>query len=70
MAAFTFRVGHLEKKPDYEVGDLVTEGNCIGRMGNTGQSKFNHVHSDCIHGYVKEIIRLSEIGDDKEYKPS
>ena len=65
MGVFTHRIGHLEKLPDLHVGDLVAEGDIIGRMGNTGQSKFNHVHQDCIHGHVSHIVRLNEIEDDR-----
>lgn len=65
MDSFTVRYAHLEKLPDLQKGDLVTYGDKICRMGSTGQSKFNHLHIDCVHGSVDKIIRLFEIDDDK-----
>ncbi len=72
MKPFTFRVGHLEYLPEYCIGDIITAGNKIGRMGTTGQSEFNHVHMDVVEGFVDHIIRLSEIGyeDDTEFTPN
>lgn len=69
MEQFTQRLAHLEYKPHYKPGDLIYQNNLVCRMGNTGQSKWPHLHTDCIYGYVDKIIRLKYIGDDKEYKP-
>jgi hypothetical protein len=41
-------------------------------MGSTGDSKFNHLHIDVIESLIDRIIRLEEIGYEKEqsYKPN
>ncbi len=70
MEQYTYRAAHLLEEPDFRVGDQIVFGNSIGTMGNSGQSRWAHLHNDVVKGYVKEIIRLSEIGDDKKYKPS
>ncbi len=70
MKKYTFRAGHLLEEPDFRTGEQIVFGNCIGTMGTSGQSKFNHLHMDVVEGYVNKIIRLSEIGEDKKYTPS
>lgn len=66
---YTIRFAHLTEPSPLKVGDSVKFGDLIGTMGNTGQSKFNHLHMDCVEGFIKHIIRLKEIGKNKAYKP-
>jgi len=41
----------------------------IGMMGNTGQSTANHLHIDCVEGYVSEIYHQYQIYN-KQLTPS
>ena len=67
---YTVRYAHLKEAPELKEGDSVSRGDKIGTMGSTGQSKFNHLHMDCVKGFVDKLIRLSEIGYGKEgYTP-
>ncbi len=67
---YTVRFAHMFKRSPLKVGDSVAFGDLIGIMGSTGQSKHNHVHMDLVEGFVKKIIRLKQIGEDKKYIPS
>ena len=69
---YTCRHGHLESLPDWKVGDLIFQGDKIGRMGTSGQSVFPHDHIDVIEGHINKIIRLKKIGYEPEhiYKPN
>ena len=72
MKAYTCRYAHLEELPIPLVNDIIYRGDKVGRMGSTGQSKFNHLHIDVVHTYVDRILRLSQIGYEIEhdYVPS
>lgn len=72
MKPYTYRLAHLESIPDIRVGDIVKPNDHIGRMGNTGKSKWPHLHHDVIEGFVTRIIRLKEIGyeNNYSYKPN
>ena len=62
MKTFTVRFAHLENRPHLSVGQIIFEGDKIGRMGNSGSSTADHLHIDVIEMFVKKIIRLKEIG--------
>lgn len=66
---YTVRYAHLAEYPNLKVGQSLKFGDLIGKMGNTGQSKFPHLHIDVVAEFIRHIIRLSEIGPDKKYKP-
>lgn len=57
----TQRFCHLESLPEYQVGDIITTGQKIARMGSTGQSTANHVHTDNVEGYHSTPWRLSDM---------
>ena len=57
----TLRVAHLESKPAYKVGDKITRGMKIGRMGNTGKSTAAHAHMDVVDGVVRKHFYLSDM---------
>ena len=46
---WTFRLLHLASYFDLSVGDLVTKGMLIGRMGKSGTNAY-HVHADAVEG--------------------
>lgn len=58
---YTRKYAHLGKLPNLKVGQIIKRGDKIGRMGNTGSSTANHLHSDLIKGFHGKIWRLSEI---------
>lgn len=66
MNKFTVRHAHLYKKSPLQEGQIITYGQLIGIMGSSGQSKHNHLHTDCIHGHINKIVRLKDIVDDRE----
>ncbi len=72
MKSFTVRYAHLEEMPIPQIADVIFPGDKVGRMGSTGQSKFNHLHIDVIESLIDKIIRLEEIGyeDNKNYLPN
>ena len=54
------RFAHLKTKPNYKPGDILTRGDIIGTMGNTGKSTGAHLHFDLIqfksvHEAKKEV---------------
>jgi len=69
---YTVRFAHLKNKPDFNFLDTIIEGDNIGIMGSSGQSKHNHLHIDCINGFIDSIVRLKEIGYEgyNKYTPS
>lgn len=72
METYTVRFAHLAEIPIQKIGDIIFRGDKVGRMGNTGQSTADHVHTDVIEGLVDKIIRLEEIGyeEGKSYLPN
>ena len=66
---YSVRYAHMNEASPLEIGDSISYGDFIGVMGTTGQSKWPHTHLDLVKGFVKIIIRLSEIGPFKKYKP-
>ena len=71
MKRYTVRFAHLKETPIPKVGDIIYRGDKVGRMGSTGQSTANHLHIDVIETLQNKIIRLKEIGYEKEkYKPN
>ncbi len=58
---YTVRYTHLEYYPRLQLGELITSGDKIGRMGNTGASLGNHLHIDCIRGRTSSIWHLYEM---------
>ena len=72
MKAYTYRIAHLELIPEIDVGDIIQPDQKIGRMGNTGKSKWPHLHQDVIHGFITKIVRLKQIGYEPRhiYTPS
>jgi len=47
---YTARFAHLEKLPEYKVGEQVTRGMIIGRMGDSGSGTGAHLHLDVVEG--------------------
>ena len=72
MKQYTVRYAHLEKLSDLVEGDMVMGDTKVGRMGNTGKSTANHLHIDVVEGFIRHILRLSQIGYEKDnkYTPS
>ena len=72
MKSYTVRFAHLEELPIAMEGNVIFEGDKVGKMGSSGQSKFNHLHIDVIEGLLNKIVRLNEIGyePEKTYKPN
>ena len=67
---YTARFAHLNNLPQYSVGDKIFRGDVVGRMGSTGQSKVAHLHIDVVEGHINSIIRLKDIGYDKQFIPN
>lgn len=57
----TIRFCHLAYLPTWEPGDIIKRGDKIGKMGSTGASTNNHVHSDMVPGIHQEVYHLDEI---------
>jgi hypothetical protein len=57
---YTVRYAHLSIV-SVSVGQLLKEGDAIGRMGNTGQSTGAHLHIDCVRGRQDKIYTQAEI---------
>lgn len=72
MKQYTVRYAHLEYTPGFTKGDIIEGYVKIGRMGNTGKSTANHLHIDVVEGIVHRLLKLSQIGYDKEneYNPN
>jgi len=60
----TVRFAHLEKKPEWKIGDVIKSGNVIGKMGTSGQSTATHLHIDCVRGEKNKPYQLFEMDDD------
>lgn len=59
----TVRYAHLDKKPDYKIGDIIKTGDKIGMMGTSGQSTATHLHIDCAIGEQKRPYQLYDMDD-------
>ena len=57
---YTVRYAHLEHLPCVGVGDKITRGMKVGRMGNTGASRGAHLHIDCVHGEQHDVWKLED----------
>jgi len=62
----TARHAHLAEKPDFRIGQIVTRGQKIGIVGNSGApfpggSYELHLHTDIILGSVNHIVRSRDI---------
>ena len=62
MKNYTVRFAHLKESPIPIPGDVIFQGDKVGTMGSTGESKHNHLHIDVIEGLIKRIVRLHDIG--------
>ena len=58
---YTVRYAHLKDYPAQLKGQIMTEGDYIGTMGNTGSSSAAHLHIDCIYKYHFVMWRLFEM---------
>ncbi len=58
---YTVRYAHLEKQSELTKNQLITSGDKIGVMGNTGASNGAHLHIDCIEGYHSSVYYLWEM---------
>lgn len=65
---YTVRFAHLKYLPAFNPGNKINRHEIVGIMGSTGQSDASHLHIDVVEGLVNKIIRLSEIGYEKEKK--
>ena len=64
---FTAKFGHLEYLPELKQGEIIKQGEKIGRIGNTGHSFGTHLHIDLINGIRGSVWRLSEIDPSKDH---
>ncbi len=67
---YTVRYAHLKELPNIKIGQILKSGDKLGIMGNTGFSKGAHLHIDLVEGLIYHLIRMSQIGYDKEYIPN
>jgi len=44
-----------------KIGDKITRGMKLGRIGNTGDSHGIHDHLGCVHGEQKEVWHLADM---------
>lgn len=51
----------MKDVPSLKVGELVSIGQKIGRMGTSGQSTAAHLHIDCVEGEQKTRFHLADI---------
>ena len=61
MATYTVRYAHLEQASKLRVGDRLTKGSWIGKMGSTGKSTKAHLHLDVARTDRTDIYRLPDI---------
>jgi len=54
---------HLEERPDFEIGDILTNRKLIGRMGSTGVSTAAHIHMGNALGVYKFPWTLKQCED-------
>lgn len=47
------RYGHMQGQPEVSVGQMVDQDTTLGRVGNTGRSKGNHLHYEVVRGSDK-----------------
>ena len=64
---YTRKFAHFENLPDLKIDQIIKRGDKIGRMGNTGKSSANHLHTDLRKGFHGKIWRLSEIEIDRDH---
>ena len=57
----TTRYAHLSARPKLTVGDTLSQGQVIGKMGNSGQSFGAHLHLDCVKGRRVDGYTLADI---------
>lgn len=60
---YTVRYAHLEKAPEWEVGDVLKRGDVVGVMGSSGQSTATHLHIDCVKGSHDKPYTLKDIAN-------
>jgi murein DD-endopeptidase MepM/ murein hydrolase activator NlpD len=60
---YTAMFAHLESKPIYSIGDPISKGVQIGRMGDTGQSVGAHLHLAVVEGEYADIWHLRDMED-------
>ena len=61
----TVRYAHLDSLPRWKVGDTISEGMMVGRMGNSGQSTAAHLHIDLTTGENAGMYSLLDIENEK-----
>lgn len=61
MTTYTVRYAHLEQASKLKVGDRLTKGSLIGKMGSTGKSTKAHLHLDVARTTRVDIYRLPDI---------
>lgn len=61
---YTVRYAHLAST-ELKVGQKIQRGDCIGVMGNTGQSKGRHLHIDCVKNKQVTKYTLQDIENEK-----
>lgn len=61
----TVRFAHLDYLPHWKIGETISEGNMVGRMGRSGQSTADHLHIDLTKGSNAHLYSLHDIENDK-----
>ncbi len=67
---YTVRFAHLESKPKWKVGEVLTRGDIVGIMGTTGQSTALHLHIDCVEGEQKQPYKLIDLSNGNKVSSS
>lgn len=58
---YTARFAHLAAAPMLRSGQIISRGQKIGRMGNTGKSTGAHLHLDVVEGVQAGHYRLADM---------
>ena len=58
---YTVRYAHLKHLPPHDIGDVLSFGDVVGIMGNTGASYGAHLHIDCVRGLQKDPWKLIDM---------